>query len=91
MLPLFKNLKVNKIFQHLNRAALFAAKREPMTIAPLLAKTIVHSVISENDVGVQTGRPSLVDSGAIVPLRASLNLSEMSEEEVDRRLTQARI
>ena len=54
-------------------------------------KTIVHLAISENDVGVQTGRPSLVDSGAIVPLRASLNLSEMSEEEVDRRLTQARI
>lgn len=46
------------------------------------------SVTSENDVGVQTGRPSLVHSGAIVPLRASLNLSEMSEEEVDRRLTQ---
>ena len=46
------------------------------------------SVTSETDVGVQTGRPSLVHSGAIVPLRASLNLSEMSEEEVDRRLTQ---
>jgi len=44
-------------------------------------------VEQSNDAGVQTGRPSIMAKGNIRLPRESLNLSDLSDEEVDRRLT----